>query len=228
MTAPVANIVFDLDGTLIDSAPVFVEVLNAMLADRGSARRVTQSDIRPFASLGGPALVSGVLAQECGDLRQEVDDFRARYRLYPTPIESLYDGVADGVKALSAHGFRLAICSNKPQQLCEKVIADVGLTEHFPVIVGSSPDRMAKPAPDLMELVMAQLGTTVHDCLYVGDSEIDQALAKATGVRFAFVTYGYATEQFTVGQQDEFSRFSDLVRWVTTERAAILPARGAA
>ena len=224
MTAPVANIVFDLDGTLVDSAPVFVEVLNAMLADRGSARRVSEAEIGPFASLGGPALVSGVLARECGDLRAEVDDFRARYRLYPTPFDSLYEGVAAGVRDLTAHGFRLAICSNKPQALCEKVIADLGLTDHFPVIVGSSPDRMTKPAPDLMELVMAGLGTTVHDCLYVGDSEIDQALAKATGVRFAFVTYGYATEQFNAGEQPEFSRFSDLVQWIKTDRATLLAA----
>jgi phosphoglycolate phosphatase len=224
----VQNIVFDLDGTLIDSAPVFVEILNAMLEERGSSRRVGVPDIRPFSSLGGPALVSGVLAQECGDLRQETDDFRARYRLYPTPVDSLYEGVAEGLRELSAHGFQLAICSNKPQQLCEKVIADLHLGPYFPVIVGSSPDRMAKPAPDLMELVMAQLGTTVHECLYVGDSEIDRALAKATGIRFAFVTYGYATEPFTASQQEEFSRFSDLVRWVKTERAAFLPARGAA
>ena len=224
MTAPVANIVFDLDGTLVDSAPVFVEVLNAMLADRGSARRVSEAEIGPFASLGGPALVSGVLAHECGDLRAEVDDFRARYRLYPTPLASLYEGVAEGIRDLSAQGFRLAICSNKPQGLCEKVIADLGLTDHFPVIVGSSPDRMTKPAPDLMELVMAGLGTTVHDCLYVGDSEIDQALAKATGVRFAFVTYGYATDQFNAGEQAEFSRFSDLVQWIKTERATLLAA----
>jgi phosphoglycolate phosphatase len=228
VTNPVRNIVFDLDGTLVDSAPVFVEILNAMLEERGSRRRVSTSDIRPLASLGGPALVSGVLAQECGDLRHEVDDFRARYRLYPTPVDSPYEGVADGLRQLTAHGFRLAICSNKPQHLCEKVITDLGLDPYFTVIVGSSADRMAKPAPDLMELVMAQLGATVHDCLYVGDSEIDQALAKATGVRFAFVTYGYATEHFTLGQQEEFSRFSDLVRWVKAEWAAFLPARGAA
>jgi phosphoglycolate phosphatase len=72
-------------------------------------------------------------------------------------------------------------------------------------------------------MVMAGLGTTVHDCLYVGDSEIDQALAKATGVRFAFVTYGYATEA-TEGLHAEFSRFSDLVQWIKTERAALVPA----
>lgn len=224
----VQNIIFDLDGTLIDSAPVFVEILNEMLRDRGSLRQVGLPEIRQFASLGGPALVGGVLAQECGDLRQEVADFRARYALYKTPVESLYEGVADGVKQLVAHGYRLAICSNKPQHLCEKVIGDLDLTAHFPVIVGSSPDRMAKPAPDLMELVMAGLGTTPAECLYVGDSEIDHALAKAMGVRFAFVSYGYAADQFATDQLEQFSRFSDLVQFCRDEGTHFQSTRGAA
>ena len=228
MMNPVQNIIFDLDGTLIDSAPVFVDILNEMLRERGSIRQVGLPEIRQFASLGGPALVGGVLAQECGDLRQEVADFRARYALYKTPVESLYDGVAGGVEQLAADGYRLAICSNKPQHLCEKVIDDLNLTAHFPVVVGSSPDRMAKPAPDLMELVMAGLGTTPAECLYVGDSEIDHALAKATGVRFAFVTYGYASDQFTADPSEQFGRFSDLVQFLKDEGTRAQSTRGAA
>ena len=225
---PVQNVIFDLDGTLVDSAPVFVEILNEMLRERRSPRSIGLSEVRQFASLGGPALVGGILAQECGDLREEVADFRARYALYRTPLEALYEGVVEGIGELVAHGYRLAICSNKPQQLCEKVIADLGLTAQFPVIVGSSPDRMSKPAPDLMDLVMAQLGTNPGDCVYVGDSEIDHALAMATGVRFAFVTYGYSNEQFTGHQHDQFSRFSDLVEVLKAERAHPVPRRGAA
>ena len=225
---PVQTIVFDLDGTLVDSAPVLAEILSAMLAERGSARRVTIADIRPFASLGGAALVGGALAQDCGPLQQEVDDFRARYRQHSTPVESLYDGVAEGLRELAAHGFRLAICSNKPQPLCEKVIADLGLGALFAIVVGSTPDRLSKPAPDLMRLVMTHLGTTVDTCLYVGDSKVDQALANATGIRFALVTYGYATERLAVGQREEFSRFSDLVRWAKAAWPAALPTRSAA
>ncbi len=126
-------------------------------------------------------------------------------------------------KRLRNDGFVLAICSNKPQHLCEKVIADVGLADYFAVIVGSAPGRLAKPAPDLMQLVLTRLCTSVRNCLYVGDSEIDAALSEAIGVRFALVTYGYATDQLDAGQHNNFSRFSDLVQWVTTGQAAILP-----
>ena len=79
-----------------------------------------------------------------------------------------------------------------------------------------------------MDLVVAQLGTTVDECLYVGDSEIDQALAEATRVRFAFVTYGYATERLAEGRREEFDRFSDLVRWAKAEWPASLLTRSAA
>ncbi len=224
MTRPLRSIVFDLDGTLIDSAPVFVRILNAMLAERASRRRVTIADVRPFASLGGPALVGGALAEDCGDLTRAVEDFRARYRLFPTPPESLYAGVADGVRALAALGFPLAICSNKPQTLCEKIIADLDLGDCFPVIVGSSPDRAMKPAPDLLDLALARLGSAVAECLYVGDSEVDLALAETTGVRFALLTYGYASEPLSVGQHAAFDDFSDLVGWITAS-AACLPGR---
>lgn len=218
-----STIVFDLDGTLVDSAPVFATILNMMLAERGSIRRVGLAEVRAFASHGGPALVGGMLAQDCGDLAAEVADFRARYAALPTPVETLYNGVATGVQALRNAGFALAICSNKPQHLCEKVIADLGMTESFAAIVGSAPDRMSKPAPDLMELVLGKLGVGVGECLYVGDSEVDAALAKAMGMRFAFMTYGYAAAQFHTGALDRYDHFADLVAMIAGERSAAVP-----
>lgn len=213
----VKNIIFDLDGTLIDSAPTLVQILNQMLEERGSSRRIDLQTVMPFASLGGSALVGGVLAQECGDLAQELADFRARYALQPTPFTSLYKGVAEGIKNLTTLGYRLAICSNKPQHLCEKVMADLGLDRHFQVIVGSSPDRLAKPAPDLMELVLSQLGATPGECLYVGDSEIDHTLATTTGVRFALMAYGYAAGEFSDDHVEKYYNFNELVRSLKTE-----------
>lgn len=223
MSGAARNVIFDLDGTLVDSAPALVEILNVMLAERSSGRRLTIEDIRPLASLGGPALVRGALAHECGDPEDEVEDFRARYRRLSTPAEALYEGVAEGLEDLASHGFRLAICSNKPQSLCEKVMADLRLASQFATIVGGAPDRRAKPAPDLMNLVLAQLGASADDCLYVGDSELDQALAEATGMRFAFMTYGYADERLMTRPLREFHRFPDLVQWIKAEWSAARP-----
>jgi phosphoglycolate phosphatase len=213
------NIIFDLDGTLVDSAPVFVGVLNEMLEERGSRRRVTLDLVRRIASHGGPALVEGALGEDCGELSQEVADFRARYALCHTPLEAMYEGVAEGLQELADAGVKLAICSNKPQHLCEKIIADLKLESTFQVIIGSSPGRQPKPEPELMDLTLARLHATAAQSIYVGDSEVDHALAAATGIRFLFMSYGYADPQWDRTGVVQFSRFADLVQSLKAGRA---------
>lgn len=212
MTAAPKCIIFDLDGTLVDSAPGLVAIVNEMLAERGSARIVDVAEARPFLSLGGLALVSGLLGHECGDPDAEVAEFRKRYSARRTSADSLYEGVHAGLHELVAAGFNLAICSNKPQDLCEKVLRDLDLFSLFKVIVGSSAGRRAKPAPDLLQLALEQLEASPETCLFVGDSEVDHALAAAVGVGFLFVSYGYADEQWDPSALTQFSRFSDLVQ----------------
>lgn len=219
------HLIFDLDGTLIDGSCVFVDILNEMLAERGSERVVTVADARPFLSLGGPALVGGVLAHECGDLVREVADFRERYASRPTPGECLYEGVTAGLHDLANHGFTMAICSNKPQYLCEKVLADVGLANLFAAIIGSTPGRPAKPAPDLMDLTLSRLRSSPSRSILIGDSEVDHELAERTGVPFLFVDYGYALDGWDPSGLKQFSRFPDLVAWLKTEHVTTAPLR---
>lgn len=214
------SLVFDLDGTLVDSAAVLVSVVNEMLAERGSARVVTVADARPLLSHGGPALVSGLMGDECVDVVREVADFRERYANRIAPAESLYDGVRAGLGELVDHGFTLAICSNKPEYLCEKVLSDLGLAHLFSAIVGSVPGRQPKPAPELMELVLQRLDADRSRAILIGDSEVDHALAANTGVPFLFVNYGYAAEDWNPSTLDQFSRFADVVGWLTSRYPA--------
>jgi len=220
VTATAKHIIFDLDGTLVDSAAVLVEIVNEMLIERGSARRANVEQARPFLSLGGLALVTGLLGAECGNPAAEVSEFRRRYSARSTTADSLYEGVYDGLQELASSGFNLAICSNKPQDLCEKVLRDLGLSAVFKAIVGSAPGLRAKPEPDLMHLAIERLGATPETCLLVGDSEVDQALAAATGVRFLFVSYGYAGKDWDTGSLTRFDNFPDLVRAIKTQQAA--------
>jgi phosphoglycolate phosphatase len=209
------SLIFDLDGTLVDSSLVLVGHVNDMLRERGSERVVTVDDARPFLSHGGPALVSGLLAHECGDVVREIADLRERYASQAIPAESLYDGVRTGLHELDGHGFALAICSNKPEYLCEKVLADLGLAPLFTAIVGTAPGRKQKPAPDLMEVALERLGAEPARTIMVGDSEVDHALAEVTGVPFLFVNYGYADESWDSTGLDQFGRFADVVGWLT-------------
>ena len=205
-------IIFDLDGTLVDSAAVCTEILNGMLRDRGSFRDIAVHEAKPYLSRGGAQMVAELLGNECGNPELELAEFRTRYAQFPTPTSSLFAGVHAGLHELASLGFGLAICSNKPQNLCEKVLAELGLASVFSAVVGGSSGRRPKPAPDLMELTLDSLGATAEHCLFVGDSELDHAIAEATGVPFLFVGYGYADAEWDRSGLVEFGHFADLVQ----------------
>jgi phosphoglycolate phosphatase len=205
------TIIFDLDGTLVDSAKICTYILNSMLVDRGSDRIVTIDDAKPHLSRGGTAMVAALLGEHCGDEQEAISDFRGRYAQLPTPLDSLYDGVRDGLERLAAQELRMAICSNKPQNLCEKVLEDLDLGDLFDVVIGTGPGRRPKPDCHLLELTLAELGARPEECLFIGDSEIDAATAARMNIPFLFLTYGYASPEWCTADLHRFDRFADLV-----------------
>ena len=214
----IENVIFDLDGTLVDSVAISVEILNEMLADRGSDRMLLATEAGPHLSLGGAPMVAALLGEECGCPDTEILEFRRRYADRPTPASSLFDGVRDGLTALRALGLRLAICSNKPQNLCEKVLTDLGLHSLFDAIVGGAVGRRPKPEPDLMHMTLAKIGATPESCVFVGDSELDYAVAVACGVPFKLVNYGYAGAHEAFHGVSRFDHFSEAVSAIIEDR----------
>ena len=225
---PSRHLIFDLDGTLVDSAPVIVAVLNEMLCERRSERRTSVGELRPWLSLGGGALISTVLQVEGDELVRELADFRARYVAHRTPAACVFRGVRKGLHDLVSAGLVLGICSNKPQHLCEKVLDDVGLTRFFSVIVGSAPDLRQKPDPDLLDRAMRKLQARPSRSFLIGDSDVDHATACAAGVPFLLMSYGYAPEEWDTRQLTQFHTFAELVESFIPEQAPSLPLREAA
>lgn len=205
----IRHVILDLDGTLVDSHAEITGIVDAMRAERG-AGPVDPTDSRRHMSLGGGHLVATLMGEHCGDPAADLADFRRRYAAAPTPVSALYPGVADGLAALRAAGLTLALCSNKPQPLCEAVLRDTGLADLFTVVVGGHAQRRAKPAPDMLAAVLDALGATAAECVYVGDSEVDHATAQALGVPFRFVGYGYASPGWRY-DGDRYDRFADLI-----------------
>ncbi|NBC38177.1 HAD hydrolase-like protein [Novosphingobium sp. FSY-8] len=203
-------LIFDLDGTLVDSCAICVAILSDMLAQRGSSHRIDMDYARPFMSIGGQAMVAALLGPACGDPAEEIAEFRRRYAVHDTARDTLFPHVADGLARLVAAGHRLAICSNKPQNLCEKVLADTGLSPHFAAIIGTTPDRRSKPAPDLLDLTLAALKTDAADCLFIGDSELDHQVADAAGMPFLFLTHGYAHADYVADPAFSYDCFGVL------------------
>lgn len=217
-------IIFDLDGTLVDSCGVCISILEDMMADRGIVRSIDPEYARPFLSRGGEPMVAALLGDACRDPEAELVEFRKRYSKVSTPVESLFDGVAAGLHKLCERGFRLAICSNKPQQLCEKVLHDTGIAKHFVAVVGGMAGLAPKPAPDLLDRALRHLDLAAKDCIFVGDSQLDHAVAQRAGMPFYFVTYGYAEPGWSSAESPAYDLFTPLVDDLACFRAANLAA----
>ena len=203
------SIAFDLDGTLVDSASLVGEILNSMRREKG-LDPLGPDVYRTWSSRGGTHLVGNALAvgpERAGPL---VDEFRRRYFQLPTPAESVFPGAREMLRCLTNSGRRLAICSNKPQRLCHKVLEETHLIHFFHAIVGGDTLDKAKPDPKPLRYALSCLEARTETALMVGDSVVDQQTATAAGVRFGFFAGGYddgvvRQEAFHIfGRLDEF------------------------
>lgn len=189
------SIVFDLDGTLVDSARITGNIIDAMLAERGVSNRADRDVIRAMDAVGGAAMIGAVMGRHTCDPVADLEEFRIRHRSIAVPADLPFPGVPQALAALAGAGIGLAISSNKPQDLCEKILAALGLARHFAAIVGSAPGLPRKPDPAGTRLALAALGTAPGRTLYVGDSAVDVATARAAGLDIRLVRWGYGTTE---------------------------------
>jgi phosphoglycolate phosphatase len=222
--AVIRQLIFDLDGTLVDSCSTCVQILSGMLEDRGSDHRIDATSARPWMSVGGGQMVAALLGPACEDPHQDIAEFRARYRETMTPPDALFPGVVEGLSQLYDDGFALSICSNKPQELCDQVLRDTGIRDLFQVVVGLRPGLRAKPEVDLLHEVLTVQRCSPGECLFIGDSEIDHQVAERVGIPFVFMSYGYAVPVYEPEEKASFDCFrtmaQDISRQALAARAA--------
>jgi phosphoglycolate phosphatase len=217
----IEHIIFDLDGTLVDSVQICTEILNDMLRDRGSDTILSNSDTRRYISLGGAPMVEALLGQVCRNPEKDIIEFRNRYATLPTPINCVFPGVREGLAELRKQGFTLSICSNKPQALCDKVLGELRLGDMFHTIVGGRPGALSKPATDLMDIVLCNLDARPDQCVFVGDSELDHGVANACKMPFFYVTYGYADVRGDARNTQSFDHFGAVVDALLSEDSSL-------
>jgi 2-phosphoglycolate phosphatase len=184
-------VVFDLDGTLVDSAPMIRDLLNTMLADRGAGPALSLEEVRPHVTAGGGGTIEALLRGRCGATEEALTEFRARYAQANTSRSLVYPGALEALRTLRGRGLRLAVFSNKIQPLCDKVLADVGLAAFFDAIVGTGPDVPQKPDVTGYRLAVQRSGGRLEVSCLVGDSEADIATAQAAEVPLIFAAWGY-------------------------------------
>jgi phosphoglycolate phosphatase len=187
-------VVFDLDGTLIDSAPDIAYALNAATATRGLAP-FALPEVKEMIGGGVPQLVERALVARGfprSDLMPLVDDFLALYRRDLTTRTVVYDGARELLEQLHGEGRRLGVCTNKNHELTLAILDQLDLARYFGAVFGEREGYARKPdAAPLLE-TLAALGSTPAQALMVGDSEADVACARNANMPVIVVSFGYS------------------------------------
>lgn len=210
------NLIFDLDGTLIDSVPDIHAVSNRVLTAEGlDALDITT--VRGFIGKGVPHLVTCLLdAHAIHDPARAARMVSAFGAIYESAVGLTvpYPGVPETLTDLRDNGHRLAICTNKPVAPARAVLRHLGLLDHFCAVIGgdSAPERKPHPAP----LHLARKACGDGPALYIGDSEVDAECAENAGLPLLLYTQGYRktpVEKLThAAAFDDFAALPGLVR----------------
>lgn len=201
-------VIFDLDGTLIDSAPDIHAAANRVLRAEGLAEQ-SFAQVRGFIGRGVPHLIRQLLVasghgQDDPRHARMTESFVAGYE-EAVGLTLPYPGVAGALNALRASGHPLGICTNKPEAATRAVLAHLGLDGAFAVIVGGDSLPVRKPDPAPLNHAVSLLG---HPrAIFVGDSEVDAETAAAAALPFLLFTEGY--RKAPVEALPQAGRFSD-------------------
>jgi phosphoglycolate phosphatase len=216
---PIAGIVFDLDGTLIHSAPDIAAALNIVLAEHGLAP-FPLDEALGFVGEGAKVLVEKAFAARGRVLSDaETAELTARYLTtyaqHGSPNTTLFPAVRETLVALGELGVPLAVCTNKAEQISRDVLAQFDLDTIFEAVVGGDSGFGRKPDAGPLVECSRCMGVAAEDVLMVGDTKFDVGAARNAGARSAVVTYGYSRSPVAgLGADlvlDDFARLVDLV-----------------
>ena len=208
-------IIFDLDGTLVDTAPDLLAALNAVLVVEGH-EPVVPKDLRHMVGHGARAMFEHALLRSGAPVAPErlislTDRFLAHYRVNIAKDSRPFPGVPETLDLLAAQGAGLGVCTNKAQDLTELLLNELKLTRHFPAIFGGGRTPYSKPDPrPVLEVITALKGRPDRAVL-VGDSQIDVTAARAAGIPVIVMSYGYTPVPVTeLGADAILDDFADL------------------
>jgi phosphoglycolate phosphatase len=213
MTSPL--IVFDLDGTLIDTAPDLAATLNVILASEGlppvdfeMARNMVGGGARLMVERGFIAAGRNLAAAAIDGYTR---DFINHYGAHIADRSQPFPGVEATLDTLAERGYRLAVCTNKIEGLSVRLLDELGLSKRFSAICGADTFGVVKPDPEILRRTIARAGATGCGAVMVGDSLTDIATARAAKIPVIAVDFGYSDTPVAVLAPDRIiSRFADL------------------
>ena len=202
-------LIFDLDGTLIDSRADLAAGINHMRSQYG-LDPLTVETVSEYIGNGVRALVERSLQGADVDVDKALQINKDYYFTHATVHTYLYDGVVEGLATLARAGHQLALLTNKPGDPSRDILQHFGLSDYFCAIIGAGDIEQLKPEPDGIFKCLEVSGAAASNAWMIGDHYTDLAVAKNGGVKSAFVRYGFGEER---GYKPDayFASFSELV-----------------
>ncbi len=217
-------IVFDLDGTLVDSAPEIASALNAAMAEIGQPP-FPLTDVQSFIGGGAKVALQRALAARGSQIEAAVFDgmMTSFYEVYAEVSRKgngLYPGVIETLTALRVHDLPLGVCTNKADHITAIALEALGIRQFFSTVVGARDDIPRKPAPDMLLKALSALDATPTEGLVVGDSKSDVGSARAAGCPIIAVSYGYPHGPVAnLGADAVIDRLPDLLGFLELRKA---------
>ena len=229
-------IIFDLDGTLVDTAPDLIDTLNIILGREGLPP-VDYDAARLLIGAGARRMIENGLAitgrqPDPAELDRMFEAFIAHYADHLTDRSRPFAGIVSALDVLAGRGWRFAVCTNKHEGLSVRLLTALGLAGRFAAICGQDTFAFHKPHPDALLGTLRKAGGSLGEAVMVGDSATDIATARAARVPVVAVDFGYSETAIAQLQPDRiishFSQLPDVIKEIhASERAASAPLAGA-
>jgi phosphoglycolate phosphatase len=218
-------VIFDLDGTLIDSQQDLVNSVNATRGFMGLPP-LEGARIASYVGNGAPVLIRRAMGDQASqaDVDKALEYFLSYYRDHMLDHTRLYPGVQEALDSLHEAGVKLAVLTNKPVRFSQAILDGLGLRGHFQRVYGGNSFEEKKPHPVGIQRIMEELGASPERTVMVGDSAVDVLTARNAGVMCCGVSFGFQPEQFAEFPPDlVVDDMRNLAGWVLSQREA--PAR---
>jgi len=184
--------IFDLDGTLVDTAPLVHSILNKMLKSH-DMHEIDIDRVKSSMTKTGANLISDVFDDlKCSE--QLLDEFRTSLEHTKGPLGIIYPGIKNLLDKLFVNpNIRMAVCTNKPQHLALKTVSSCSLVDYFDTIIGSAKDVPPKPHPQNVYKIIESFNVEFDQVIFFGDSEVDQNTAYSADIDYIYFEHGYGS-----------------------------------
>lgn len=190
-------IIFDLDGTLVNTIDDLGLACDYLLKKQGIMPEWTKDDYKCFVGNGARLLVSRAFKERLteAELDEQYSLFKVKYNEIKLDNAHAYEGMPEIVIQLKNNGYKLAVCTNKPNEAAVDMVEKIYGKNVFDFILGASDDIPKKPAPDMADIILKRLDVKADECVWIGDSSVDIESAGNIGCKSIAVTWGFRSRE---------------------------------